>query len=527
MLNNSTGRLLGVISLALLGWSVASSYGASLTEEEQRGQRLYRKGIGSSGQPVDASVGEQPAKIPATTVPCGGCHGHDGRGKSEGGVTAPNITWGSLTKSYGRIRADGQTVPPYTEPSLATAMTLGVDRGGTKLSPAMPRYLLSREDLADLVAYLKRLGADEDPGITESSVVVGTILPSRGALAPAGQALRALMTAYVGAINARGGIYSRKIVLRVSDVEETGAAVLASAKRLIGQEQVFALLSPFTGGADDELAALSDREGVPILGPLTLSGGDGPPGRYTFYLFPRLKDQARALVDFASRRLGAPDPRIAIVYPENQALIAIADSAEDQSKKLGLNALARVGYARLDAERLAKSLSGAAVEAVFFFGSGADARALLQAAAEVNWLPSVYALGALGGKEMLGAPQTFRNKLFLAHAIGPPDPARVEAQEYRALVEELKLPGGHGPAQLAAYATMKIFIEALTRAGRELSREKLVTALEGLYNFETGVTPPVSYGPNRRVGALGAHVTMIDPDKGELVPVASWITPRE
>jgi len=74
---------------------------------------------------------------------------------------------------------------------------------------------------------------------------------------------------------------------------------------------------------------------------------------------------------------------------------------------------------------------------------------------------------------------------------------------------------------------MEIFIEALTRAGRELSREKLVTALEGLYNFETGVTPPVSYGPNRRVGALGAHVTMIDPDKGELVPVASWITPRE
>ncbi|HKU76411.1 MAG TPA: hypothetical protein VJR02_21045, partial [Pyrinomonadaceae bacterium] len=55
-----------------------------------------------------------------------------------------------------------------------------------------------------------------------------------------------------------------------------------------------------------------------------------------------------------------------------------------------------------------------------------------------------------------------------------------------------------------------------TRAGRDLSREKLINSLDSLYEYETGVTPRLTFGPNRRVGAAGAHIITFDPAKKEL-----------
>ena len=52
--------------------------------------------------------------------------------------------------------------------------------------------------------------------------------------------------------------------------------------------------------------------------------------------------------------------------------------------------------------------------------------------------------------------------------------------------------------------------EGLKRAGSDVSRAKLAASLEKLFRFESRVTPTISYGPNRRVGALGAHIVTVD-----------------
>jgi hypothetical protein len=49
-----------------------------------------------------------------------------------------------------------------------------------------------------------------------------------------------------------------------------------------------------------------------------------------------------------------------------------------------------------------------------------------------------------------------------------------------------------------------------------------VDGLEALYDYETGVTPPLSYGPNRRVGARGAHVVAVDLANGSYQPIGGW-----
>jgi len=40
-----------------------------------------------------------------------------------------------------------------------------------------------------------------------------------------------------------------------------------------------------------------------------------------------------------------------------------------------------------------------------------------------------------------------------------------------------------------------------------------------MYQWETGVTPPLTFGPNRRIGARGAHVMTLDLENESMTPV--------
>ena len=68
-----------------------------------------------------------------------------------------------------------------------------------------------------------------------------------------------------------------------------------------------------------------------------------------------------------------------------------------------------------------------------------------------------------------------------------------------------------------------LLVEALKRVGKELTREKLIQTLEGFYEFQTGLMPPLTYGPNRRIGALGAYVVLVDLKQKNFKPVSGWV----
>ena len=54
---------------------------------------------------------------------------------------------------------------------------------------------------------------------------------------------------------------------------------------------------------------------------------------------------------------------------------------------------------------------------------------------------------------------------------------------------------------------------------------KSLRSLEGLYRYATGLTPPLTYGTNRHVGAAGAHVVSVDLDKGSFAASSTWVQP--
>lgn len=497
---------------------------APLTAPEKLGKRLYLIGVGSSTIPVTARLGDSSLEIPGTALPCVNCHALDGRGKPEGNVIPTDITWSSLTKPYGHDHPDGRRHPPFTDATLGRAITMGFDPAGQPLAATMPRYSMSREDLADLVAYLKRLGQESEPGVADDAITVGALLPREGPLADAGAALQATLAAYFAEVNEAGGVYHRRLELRVLEAESTGRTP-GTAEKPGPDQEVFALVSPLAPGAEERLAGWAEDEAVPYLGTLSLFPEPRPtPRRYVFYLFPGLEEQARALLKFFAEQPHAEKPRLAVVYPERPDLAGVIQRVEEQSRALGWSAPQRLAYAAaFNPAEAVRTLAGGGADAVVFLGPAADLDAFLREADQARFAPSLLLFGSLVGKDILESPRSFENKLFLAYPTLPEDQTAAGLFEFRVLAQKRNVPLRHAALQLSAYCSAKVLVEALKRAGRELHREGLVTALEGFYEFPTGLTRPVTFGPNRHTGLLGAYVVRVDLEKKQFVPGGQWI----
>jgi ABC-type branched-subunit amino acid transport system substrate-binding protein len=493
----------------------------ALSPEEKRGKAFYLRGESSSGQDITAMMGE--IEVPATTLTCAGCHGARGEGKTEGGVTAGNVTWSELTKPYGHAHETGRKHSAFSETSFVRTVTAGVDPAGNKLSVAMPTYQMPLQDMSDLLAYLKRIETDFDPGVSETSIVIGTLLPDRNALTGLAESMENVLQAYFAEVNSRGGIYNRKIELRLMHGDTT--STLTNMKHLIDDEEVFAIVSGLTAGAEESVAALSQEKEVPFIGPSALLPQRGLPlNRYVFYLLPGLKEQARTLVNFAARKADPKKSRVAIISPDAEFSRQIAKSIEDQGKKLGWGTLTRIYYPRegFNAAQYVTELKQQGIDTVFHLGSGAETGTLFKDAEAAGWSPSVYLLGTLVGRNITElVPVKMKDKVFLAFPTIPPD---ISSAEYSALLEKNKLTSTHAAAQASAIAAAMILVHGLELSGKDLSRERLVTTLEGLYEFDTGLMPRITFGPNRRIGVLGAYIVTIDPEKKLFPASAEWIS---
>jgi len=519
----------GLVTVLLIGHVFAQqSAPGQLTDQEKRGKFIYLRGISPAGKEITAFLGDATTEFPGATMLCANCHGFDGRGNPEGGVVPSDITSDVLTKSYGVTHPSGRKHPPYTAHALERAITKGVDPAGNKLPNTMPRYWMSREDLADLVAYLQRLGKDQDPGLTEKSITIGTIVAGQGPMVEMGQAVKAALRAYFEEVNAQGGIYARKIELCVVEAPADLKEARSNAERFIDTQQVFAMAGAFIAGADKEIASLVEEKEVVLVGPSTLYPETGfPMNRHIFYLLSGLREEASVLVNFIGEKLQKQNPRFAIAYPDAGSPDGVAGAIEEQAKKRGYKSVTRVSYARarFNATALARRLNESGADAVFFLGSTREQTSLLSEADKLKWNPYVLMPSALASKEILEAPLGFKDKIFLSFPFLPSDQTPDGITEFLALAAKHKLTTGHLAAQLSAYCSAKILIEGLKLSGKELSREKLIRSLEGLYDFETGLSPRISYGPNRRIGAFGAYIVGVDPAQKHFIPASKWITP--
>jgi len=498
-----------------------SSTAAELDEKQQRGKQIYFEGSSPRGTEITAIVGDEAAMLPGSAMPCSSCHGSDGLGRPEGGVTPLDIRWSELVKTYGHVHDDGRRHPAFDDDSFIRSMIAGVDPANNPMDRSMPMYQMSGEDMADLVAYMKVLEFDLDPGVGEDTVTVATLLPLTGNAAETGEAMRSVLGGYFSEINGQGGVFGRRIELLAVPMGETADATMETLREAFDSEGLFALVGAFTIGLDEPLLSYLRSDNVPLVGPFTLDPGDAYFDAAAFYLYAGFDDQVRVLANRAVAD-GASGENILIVGPEGDRPVRLQSVARDQVRgKDGQGAPVIHSYAAggFDAAAVAGEINDAGIEAVLFLGGQPEFDTLIEALSASPQVPRIYLLSTLVSRPLVDLPAVFDQRVQLAYPTLASDITPKGREEYGRLAEKYGLPQSHIQAQMAAFAAAKLFVEGLRQAGRDLSRTRLVEGLERLYKFETGVTPPLSYGPNRRIGARGAHVVTVDLENKTYKPV--------
>jgi ABC-type branched-subunit amino acid transport system substrate-binding protein len=491
--------------------------------QEQRGRQIYLTGASSSNTQIEAQLGEDGIEVPASTLACINCHGADGRGKPEGGVRPSNITWDALTKPYGVALSSGRKHPPYSESALKRAITMGFDPAGNRLQAAMPRYRMSQQDIADLVAYLKKLGKPAEPGLTETSIQIGTLLPpATDKLSETGGAVRRALEGYFAEVNKVGGVYGRRVELNFIESADSPERSASAVRAFIEQKQPFALTASFIAGADREIASVVDQQQVPLVGAFTLYPQAGSPiNRYVFYIHAGIREQVSALAAFVGRK-HAQTKWVGVIHAGDKLSSGPVEAIRNSGRQLGWKTIDEIparGAALTEAVRSQKLLG---IEVLFILGAGAD-RAILDEARRLDWKPVVLIPGALASSELFEAAEGFDQKLFISLPALPSDQTPEGLALYRKLAADHQLPSEHLASQYTAVSSAMLLVEGLKRAGRDVTREKLILALEGLYQYRTGLSPAITFGPNRRLGSMGTHVVAVDPKHRNLIPPGEWI----
>jgi len=519
--------VVGIVTIAgSLCWApfVATTQAAPLTAEEQRGKTLYFEGrVTDQGRRIMAKVGRSGASVPATVLPCVNCHGYDGRGRPERGVVPPVILWEELAKSYGHVHHDGRRHGPFDTRTFGRALVRGVDPAGNTLDATMPRYDLTPGDIADLAAYLQRLKSDFDTGLTETTIRIGTILPE-GRLAPLGDAVERVLSGYFKETNAGGGVHGRVVEMVVVRTGATREAIIDNARRLVETGNVFAIVAPFAGQALKEVQALAESRRIPFMGPLGMTGDPAAAAaRYVFHLLPVPALQAGPLLEFAARQRKSKR-RVGLLYATGASPPGFLKPNQGQGSKEKWQVVSAVefGGTAAQARDAIHAFGRQKVDAVLYLAGRGGLPLLVREAAAQSWSSEFLVPGGLISGEFMKAARESKLPVRVAYPTLPPD---MKPWALAALKRSGALDGSKQPrlAQILAYSAAHILTEGLKRAGRSLARERLVTALESLYDFETGLLRPVRYGPSRRVGVRGAYVVSMDAKSGRFQTNAVWI----
>lgn len=517
----SKGLGAAFLALAVLATGAGQSLAEALTPLESQGRDIFFGGRGADGKPLWAKIGPAGSKMPASAVPCANCHGPDGAGRPEGGVEPPAITWATLTKPYGHRHRD-RAHPPFNAESFGRALAEGIDPAGNRLNPVMPRFDLSESDLAALIAYLKRLESDFGPGVSETGIRIGTVLPVTGPAAELGMTAQGLLSAYFDDLNRLGGIHGRKVTLLSVDAGKTPMETVANAQRLVDEGNLLALIGVYAEQAEPAMARLAKKSGIPLVGMFGyFPRGSGIVNPMTFHLFPPLADQARALLDHSAAN--RPGKHRAILAVDSAvAAEAIGTALARQAERHGWD-IDSVVLSDGDGEaaKLAGQIMDDKVDTVFWFAGGRQLAGFAEAAAAKGLSPEILGPGYLADKTLFAARMKHGFALSLVYPASPSD-RKPEARSYMdRLMTPLGLTGYHLSVQAQAFAAAEILTEGLRRAGRSLRRETLVNALEGLQGFDTGLLRPVSFGPNRRIATMGAYVVRFEGGEGPAGP--EWV----
>ena len=328
-------------------------------------------------------------------------------------------------------------------------------------------------------------------------------------------------------VNARGGIHGRRLIER-SYPRKGGAAIdegVANARRLIEEDAVF-LLFNMGGPASVRIAPLAMSHQVPYLFPhtaLLTRNAD----RYVFTSFPRYAGETAVMFKHLAATRGFK--RLAIVHDENEYGSYFRDRLVELAPSLGYQMVGAEGLTDRKPADLApalRRLRPARPDAVILALYPEQAQAVMRAKAALSWGDvRMVATGPLTDEQYLnvegGAAEGSIG--FCLY----PDPNRDQSagvREYRRLMA-VHFPGhALNRYSLYGYVFGRLAAEGLERAGRALTTDGFINAMESIRNWDSGgIIPPVSLLAQNHHAQRAGFICELK--NGRFEPITGWLEP--
>ncbi len=432
-------------------------------------------------QPFAGPVGMGTVVLSAAAITggCASCHGRRGEGGREGGVAVPAIQWQTLQQfRAGRRPFDG-------EQAVVNAIRHGAGREGSALRTPMPQFSMTDAEQQALVTWLRVLGTEGEPrpGLYGDRIVLGTVVPLTGARARVGEHIRTRLASRFDAVNRSGGLFGRRIELRVADAGSSLASAVNAARNMVASGQVIALVGSVVTETDTALLQTISDNGVPMVATLGVPAGDSPAHGIN-YLLPSLHNQVSSLATELERHCvpRAGTAKTLVLHESNAPIKTEAIDAQvkviDRPGSLDFRTVRNPS----ELPRLLAQGRAPRVIAVLPPVWVGEVRRLMASSQTVACLGT---LAIASGSQFDGVASE------LIEAVALPMPLvnlRADAESSETLWTLL--------ADVAA----NTMIEALSRSGRNLDGAALLVAIESLKQFEAAPGVTVTFSPRRRHG---------------------------
>ncbi|MCB1895751.1 MAG: ABC transporter substrate-binding protein [Zoogloeaceae bacterium] len=348
-------------------------------------------------------------------------------------------------------------------------------------------------------------------GVTDDRVLLGQSAAFSGPAQALGKEMLQGAKVYFDGVNAHGGVHGRRIEIASLDDGYEPDRAAANTRELIDQRKVFALFGYV--GTPTSLAAMPifTAAKVPFVGAFT--GAEAlrnPLNPQIFNVRASYFDETERIVEHL---VTTGVTRIAVFHQNDSYGKAGLTGVERALKKRGLTPLATATVERnsVDVAAAVATLSAAMPDAVVQISAYASCAALIKEMRKAGSIAMFYNVSFVGSSALAQALGNEARGVVISQVVPLPwsgiDPI---VREYQGQMQSAGFTE-FSFTSLEGFIAAKVMAEGLQRAGRNLSRARLIEAFESMGRLDLGGFH-VGFSPEDHNGSEFVDLTIISRD---------------
>lgn len=355
-----------------------------------------------------------------------------------------------------------------------------------------------------------RAAQAQTAGVSDNRITIGQSAPFSGAAEQLGLQFYLGAQLYFDALNARGGVHGRRIEIQRLDDGYEPERCAANTRQLI-RDGVFALFGYI--GTPTSLAALplATEAKVPFFAPFTGAQALREPfNRYAIHVRASYFDETAAIV---RQTTSTGIKKIAVFYQNDAYGKAGLEGVTRALKALNMEPVVTATVERntIDVAQSINAIMAVRPEAIVQISAYKSCAAFIREARKRGFPGNFYNVSFVGTQALLDELGPDAKGVVVSQVMPfPYTPVTGISGEYLAAVKA-KQGRAANYSGIEGFVAAKVFAEAVNRAGRNLTRDAFITAVQGLRNLDLGGFP-VDFGPGKHTGSTFVELTLLTED---------------